>query len=238
MKRKQLFLLCICIVMILFTSCQPTPKTGKEAIIPGSSPAAKGDDLSDTPSSYEKQDTLADGIGLEVKAEVILPRTPLCIAKVNRFDFDLPLIEKVTGVLFGDAPIYQYTETKQKLIQASTVYKMQLETARDMLGESDILSIESVIDDMEKAIPDKPDSEKPASLEKILSDYDGWIEADTGRERKATLHVMADDRRQIITFDNKGFKKEFVGGSGVPCRNSGESDGAGCGYPVTVGACG
>lgn len=207
---KRLGILSICVIMLTLTACKSTPENNVSEMPPNKMVSdGEGTVFSDFPSRYAKQEELHDGINLSVNADVVLPETALCTAKIERYSFDMPLIKKVAGVLFGDAPIYQYADTKQELLEYSATMKRQIDIAGDVLSEGGVL-IQQVLENIETALPTACDSEEIATIESIFSYDNGFTEVETGREKKATFQALSDTYRQIISYYNLGFRKHLL----------------------------
>ena len=206
MKHFMLFFLIAILLLGCFaTACQPTPKPSETKGL-----ATYDPNFSDIPSTYKGQEELSDGILLSVNADVILPETALCTAKIERYAFDIPLIKKVANVLFDDAPVYLNEETQQELLRYIATVKLQIEAARDILTEADIVFSQQILSNMEAALPAAPDMEEPATLENIFSYDNGFVEIEAGREAKASFQALSNAPRNIIFYYNLGFKKHLL----------------------------
>ena len=201
-------LLILCISLILMIGCQPTPET--EVRLREENIMDYIRILSDIPTSYAKEEALPDGIHLKVQAEVIKPGDELCIGTIERYSFDTATAEKVGGILWESAPMYVYYESKRELAEYIVTCRAQIDAAKDFLGENDVAYLEMTLNDMEKALPGKPDAGKPASYSKIFGYDNGFIKVDTGKNAEATFQALADGYRNILSFMDIGFKKHLI----------------------------
>ena len=201
-------LLILCISLILMIGCQPTPET--EVRLREENIMDYSRILSDIPTSYAKEEALPDGIHLKVQAEVIKPGDELCIGTIERYSFDTATAEKVGGILWESAPMYVYYESKRELAEYIVTCRAQIDAAKDFLGEDDVAYLEMTLNDMEKALPGKPDAGKPASYSKIFGYDNGFIKVDTGKNAEATFQALADGYRNILSFMDIGFKKHLI----------------------------
>ncbi len=190
------------------TACQPTPE--KEIVMGEDGIMDYSRILSDISTSYVKEEALPDGIHLKVQAEVIKPDDELCIGIIERYPFDAAMVEKVGDILWGSAPMYVYYESKRELAEYIVTCRAQIDAAKDFLGENDVAYLEMTLNDMEKALPGKPDAGKPASYSKIFGYDNGFIKVDTGKNAEATFQALADGYRNILSFMDIGFKKHLI----------------------------
>lgn len=210
--KKQIIFMIVCLSVAILFGCQPTPE-GPGPVAGHTSQADPGADAlvwKDVPATCTTTAALPDGIKLVIDADVMVPEVPLCKGSIQRIPFDMTMVEQVADVLFGNAPIYEYVETKQELMEYIATVNMQIEAAKDMLDESDIAFYRSIIDNMEQAIPSRPDAEKAASLQRIFSYDNGFIKVDTGKNRKASFQALSDEHRQILSFMDLGFKRHLI----------------------------
>lgn len=197
---------------VILSACQPTPE-GPGPVAGHTSQADPGADAlawKDAPATCTTAAALPDGIKLVIDADVVVPEVPLCKGSIQRVPFDMTMVEQVADVLFGDAPIYEYVETRQELMEYIATVNMQLEAAKDILDAADMAFYGSIIDNMEQAIPSRPDAEKAASLQRIFSYDNGFVKVDTGKNRKASFQALSNARRQILSFMDLGFQRHLI----------------------------
>ncbi len=203
MKRILVFFL----TAVFLCACVPTPEVTEYR---------KEEDTVDfeqtvsaIPESFERTETLSDGIRLVVRAKVIRPDAPLSVGTVTRTPFDTKTAERVCKVLWGEASIYEYFESKRELAEYILTCREQMEAAKDALSESELADLASMLNDMEAALPKLPDEGTPASYEKLF-DYDnGFVMVDTGKPRMAMFQARADSRN-ILSFMDLGFRKHLI----------------------------
>ncbi len=210
MKRFVFVIVFLCITFLL--GCQPTPKREDTSVNYTSEIIQDSGSLpwKDTSAKQTMTSDLSDGIQLVIDADVIVPQSPLSVGKIIRVPFDIATVEKVANALFDNAPIYEYVETKQELMEYIATVKMQIEAAKDVLDESDIIFYGEIIDNMEKALPSSPDNDKAVSLQRIFGYDNGFIKVDTGKNKKASFQALSDEYRQILSFMDLGFKRHLI----------------------------
>lgn len=209
---KRSILVCSLLFVAFLFGCQPTPER-KDTAVNHTDDNNQNDDIltwQDTPVTLESLSELPDGIKLVIDADVIVPQFPLSVGDVNRFPFDLAIVDKVANTLFENAPFYEYIETKQELMEYISTVRMQIEAAKDVLNESDVIFYGDIINNMEKALPTSPDTDKAASLQRIFSYDNGFIKVDTGKNKKASFQALSDEYRQILSFMDLGFKRHLI----------------------------
>ena len=204
---KYVLLMVICAAMLL-AGCVPTPELKKQA-----EPAAvnSGDTITQNiPDTLDREEALADGIRLKVKANVVKPDGELSVGTVKRYPFDVSTVKRLGEILWGNAPMYEYYEPKHELAEYIVACREQMEAAKDALSDSDIAFIETTLKDMEAAMPNAPDEGKPATYEKIFGYDNGFIKVDTGKGRQALFQALSSEHRNILSFLDLGFKKQLV----------------------------
>ena len=135
--KKQIIFMIVCLSVAILFGCQPTPE-GKGPLAGHTSQADPGADAlvwKDVPATCTTTAALPDGIKLVIDADVMVPKVPLCKGSIQRIPFDMTMVEQVADVLFGNAPIYEYVETKQELMEYIATVNMQIEAAKELLSQ-------------------------------------------------------------------------------------------------------
>ncbi len=203
MKRILVFFL----TAVFLCACVPTPEVTEYRREENTADFEQA--VSDIPESFERTETLPDGIRLEVHAKVVKPDAPLSVGTVTRTPFDTATAERVCRALFGEAPIYEYFESKRELAEYILTCREQMEAAKDALSEAELSDLASTLNDMEAALPNLPDEGKPASYGKLFGYDNGFMMVDTGKPRMATFQARADSRN-ILSFTDLGFRKHLI----------------------------
>ncbi len=199
--------LALILSMVLLIGCVPTPEVAEYRTEDNTLGASQ---LKQTlPETFDRDETLADGIQFAVHAAVLTPETPLCIGTIHRTPFDVDTVKRVAAALWGDAPIYEFYESKRELADYILTCRAQMEEAKDALSDSDIADVETTLQAMEQALPQLPDEGKPASYDKLFGYDNGFMLVDTDKPRMATFQARADSRN-ILSFMDFGFRKHLV----------------------------
>ncbi len=212
MKKQQIITFLIVLAFVFNSACQPTPTPASVSASPGplAMPTDTATEYINSGDTLKAATPLRDGITLEVDAAVKLPEKPLVTGEVKRYPFDMERVKAVAQVLFGDAPIYQYVETKPYLMLMGTAYRAQIEIARDILSDSSIEFLTQIADQINGAIASAPEVAPPAELDKISTYADPIILVDTGREVCASFYADMGTYRQLLYFRNSGYKNCLI----------------------------